>query len=277
MTQDDGIPATVLARSGDTVNLNAPGWGFWLLLGGCAWVLWRGVQRGARGMLGAIDPELDREWSLFYQSEMQPEALHPKFDYSVSAAEARARLLAKHPHALDEPGIEEGSPVAPPRIIKPSLKEQWRMEREGEEVLAEKKRLQAQNYYKRNRQRLVEYSRAYRAEAQETPEARAAFVALRRANAKARYARLSPEEKRERSRQARAKDPEKVRAYEREYGQREDVKAKRKEYYKAYAQTPEGKAKIAARQRARYARKKAERERKKAAEAELELRRRELE
>lgn len=161
MTQDDGIPATVLARGQDTVNLHMPGWGFWLLLGGCAWVIWRGVQRGARGMLGAIDPDLDWEWSLFYQSEAQRDVIHPKIDRKMSAAQARAQLLAKYPSALDESGIEQGSPVAPTRIIKPSEYQQKRMEREGEEAIRQKNRDRVRAWQEKNPERVEARKKAW--------------------------------------------------------------------------------------------------------------------
>lgn len=212
MTQDDGIPATVLARGQDTVNLHMPGWGFWLLLGGCAWVLWRGVQRGARGMLGAIDLELDSEWSLFYQSEYQRDAIYPKIDRKMSAAQARAQLLAKYPHALDEPGIEQGSPVAPTRIIKPSLKEQWRMEREGEEAIKQKNRDRVKAWREKNseraksvkktwaatnKERLKAYKKDWREKLKQDPKKLTADRARKAAWRRGKYKTLSPEQRAE--------------------------------------------------------------------------------
>lgn len=279
----DNLPATTLATGNDHVTLNYAWWKRLLVLGGLTAFFWHALRRKSRGSLGvSYDEESDDVlWSRFYQSELQQLAAKRRgaepptnftFQPELSAAQARDMLLSRFPKALDEPGIEEGSPVAPVKVHMPF--DPVQLEREGEEALQEKRRAYAREHYKKNREKLIAYSRAYRAAQQATPEQAEAFKKKKRAADKADYAALSPEKKRARSKRNRERDPDKTREYARLYAQREDVKDKIRAYQKAYAQTPEGKAKIAARQRAYQARKKAEREKAKAEAAELEARRR---
>lgn len=234
--------------------MDASGWKPLIALGLAAVGVWlfasrqsRGTFGGLLGGVGAIDPEEDRIWSIFYQSEYASrrvkKVLTPTFDPSMTAAEARARLLKDYPNALDEPGIEEGSPVAPTRIIMPSGAAIKRMEAEGDEAIREKRRIIAARW----REQHPEYDKSYYEQNKEKWRARAQAL---KADNKRWQAKLRRETEARKRRRA-SMTPEELAEYLRvraEYNRRSKSAPGRKEQYaaavklKVASMTPEQRA-----------------------------------